>query len=179
MVGHLTRRVAFACALASAQPVAARAADIGMIGDDRDSVQAGLGAFAAVKHRDIPDRAAEARIEYRFGRKLWRIGPLVGLMANGNGGLFAYGALYLDAHLGAWAITPAAGGGFYSKGEGKDLGGEGEFMWSFDVAYMLAGGSRLGVKLAHISNGNTQDRNPGTESLLLTYTMPTEWFSRR
>lgn len=176
MARQTFRRIAFACALVAAP---AQVLASGVLGNGGDTLQFGLGAFAAVKHRDIPDRAGEARIEYRVGRKLWRIGPLAGLMVNTDGGLFAYGAFYADVQLGSWVVTPAAGGGFYSKGQGKDLGGEGEFTWSVDVAHLLAGGRRVGLRLTHISNGNTQDRNPGTESVLLTYTIPVEWFGRR
>lgn len=81
--------------------------------------------------------------------------------------------LYTDMRLGEhWTITPAAGIGAYERGGGKDLGGVFQFHLGLDVAYRLQSGSRIGVKLTHISNASIHDDNPGTESLLLTYTIP-------
>lgn len=142
------------------------------VGRAADLLQLGAGAFAAVKQRDRPDRAGEGRIEYRSGFTVWHVGPLAGLMVNSNGGVFAYVALYLDIRIGPWTLTPAFGGGYYGKGKGKELGGEAEFHGGLDLGYRLANGHRLGIKVTHVSNGNTQERNPGTESVLLTWSVP-------
>ncbi|MBT4488902.1 MAG: acyloxyacyl hydrolase, partial [Rhodospirillaceae bacterium] len=38
--------------------------------------------------------------------------------------------------------------------------------------YRFSDRSRLGVALSHISNASIGDKNPGAESLMLTYALP-------
>ncbi|MEL5849574.1 MAG: acyloxyacyl hydrolase [Candidatus Igneacidithiobacillus chanchocoensis] len=38
-------------------------------------------------------------------------------------------------------------------------------------AYHLAAGQRLGVKIAHLSNGDLSTRNPGENEILVTYSV--------
>lgn len=140
-----------------------------------DTVTLGVGAFNVIANDDIAndDPSGEARIEYRVGGRWNAIGPMVGVLANTDGGVFGYAALYADMRLGErWVLTPAAGVGAYEDGEGKDLGGVFQFHLGLDVAYRFEDDSRLGLKLAHISNAFLHDENPGSESLLLTYTIP-------
>jgi lipid A 3-O-deacylase len=110
----------------------------------------------------------EARIEYRVGRRLLWLAPLLGLSANTDGGLYGYGGGYLDCSWGSWVFSPAVGLGGYRTAQSKDLDGTLLFFAEGTVAYQLSKQLRMGLTLAHASNGYTRDRNPGAESLLAT-----------
>ncbi len=140
-----------------------------VFGDGPDVLALGVGAFDAVKKDPL---SAEFRAEYRWGQKLLFVGPLVGVMANTDGGVFGYGGGYFDIQIGRVVLTPTAGMGGYRRGDSKHLGGTFNFHIGFDMAYRFDDGARLGVKFSHISNAFTQDINPGAESFLLTYSMP-------
>ncbi|MDH3475842.1 MAG: acyloxyacyl hydrolase [Rhodospirillales bacterium] len=145
------------------------AGDLEAFGPGPDVITLGVGAFDGAKTDPI---SAEFRAEFRSGRKLTLLGPLAGVLATTDGGVSGYGGLYMDLEIGRVAITPAGGAGAYRKGSGKDLGGTFQFHLGLDVAYRFDGGSRLGLKVAHISNAFLHDSNPGEESFLLTYSLP-------
>lgn len=96
--------------------------------------------------------------------------PAAGLMAGAQGSLYVYGGFRLDVPLGRrWIFSPAWAAGLYNRSDSFDLGGPVEFRTSVELAYRLPGGSRLGVCLYHLSNAGLFTRNPGSESLVLTY----------
>lgn len=115
------------------------------------------------------DRTAVAYTEFRYGKKLFFIGPVIGIMANTQGGVFGYGGVYADIKYGNWVATPSVTAGGYRQGGSKDLGGIFQFRSSFTLAYQFDRGARLGVRLAHISNAHIYDNNPGENEVLLTY----------
>jgi hypothetical protein len=92
-------------------------------------------------------------------------------MATGQGTLYAYAGLRADLPLeGRWMVSPNWGvGGYYFDG-GRDLGGGLEFRSGVEVSYRLERGDRIGLCLYHLSNAALYKRNPGSESLALTYT---------
>ncbi len=117
--------------------------------------------------------AAEARIEYRSDKKLFFLGPTVGLMVNSDGGVYGYGGLYLDLFFGRrFVVAPNFAVGGYSRGDGKDLGSVAEFRSGVDFSYRFDDRSRLGIAFHHISNVSIDANNPGTESLVITYAVP-------
>ena len=142
-----------------------------------DHLSLSLGAFDALK-QDFP--AGELRIEYRSGWRLFDhggwfrgIGPMLGLMANTDGAVFGYGALYAEFRpTERLSVRPSSGIGGYHRGDGVELGGVFEFHLGATVDYRLDHGHRLGVTYAHISNSNIHDENPGVDSLLVTYSIP-------
>lgn len=143
--------------------------DVEAFGDGPDVLTFGVGAFDAFKTNPA---AGEFRVEYRVGQKLLFIGPMVGVMATTDGGVYGYGAFYLDSQIGRLSITPSIGLGGYHRGDGKRLGGPFLFHSAVDFAYRFDNGMRLGVKVTHISNAFIYKNNPGEESVLLTYTLP-------
>ena len=150
--------------------VVSRIGDLALIGESPDAVTIGIGAFDAVK---TDPASAEIRAEYRSGRKLLFLGPIVGVMANSDGGVFGYGGFYFEFQ---WTdrvvFTPAAGVAAYHSGDGKPLGGTFQFYLGIDVAYRFDNNTRLGLKVGHISNADIHNENDGAESVLLTYTIP-------
>ena len=142
-----------------------------------ETVRADEPAFfaASVGGFDIndDDTSVEFRLEYRSDYRLWHIGPMIGLMANTDGGVYGYGGVFIDIFFGKnWVVMPNIAVGGYHEGSSKDLGHVVEFRTGVEIAYRFADKSRLGLAFQHISNAGLDDKNPGTESLVLTYAIP-------
>jgi hypothetical protein len=130
--------------------------------------QLGPGAF------DLTDgaRSAAAFAEYRPGPERFGIGPMAGILANREGGVFGYGGVYWDLAAGPWHLVPALAVGGYRQGDSKDLGGVFQFREAVEIAYQLENGMRLGLQIAHISNAGIYASNPGQEDLMVTVSLP-------
>ncbi|QBQ55308.1 acyloxyacyl hydrolase [Nitrosococcus wardiae] len=142
--------------------------DIEFLGNEPSYLDLGAGAF----NFNDDETSAAGYIEYRYGKKLLFIGPVIGLMANTDGGVFGYGGIYANLKYQKLIITPLATLGGYHQGGSKDLGGTFQFKTGINFAYQFDGGSRLGIRLAHVSNANIHDRNPGENEIFLTYALP-------
>ena len=64
------------------------------------------------------------------------------------------------------------GVGAFTRGGGKNLGSNVEFRTGAELAWRFDDRSRLGVALHHISNAGLTQRNPGTETIMLNYSIP-------
>ena len=156
-----------ACAADPATTAFARLGPLVIHGNEADNLLLGAGVW------DLRDeRSPAGTIEYRFGRKVFVVGLSLGLVANTKGGLYGYAGIYSDLSIGNFYVTPQLAMGGYHEGNSSDLGGVFEFRQSIDLAYRFANGHRLGVRGAHISNADTQPRNPGEEEVMLTYSFP-------
>lgn len=167
------------CALAAA-PAAAeerfetydRVGGVEVRGDGPDMVQIGAGAFSFIRNNPRDHLSAAGTLEYRLGEKLGFIGPAAGVMANSDGAVYGYVGAYADFAYHDFVITPFAGLGGYHRGDSKRLGGTFQFRVSLEVAYEFRDASRLGVRVAHLSNAYIYDDNPGVEEMLLVYSVP-------
>ncbi len=124
---------------------------------------------------DVNDNegAAEARIEFRWNQKYLGFKPMIGLLGNSKGGIYGYGGINFDMYFGnRWVLMPNFAIGGYRRGASKDLGSVLEFRSGIELAYRFDDRARLGVALSHISNASISNNNPGTESLVLTYSIP-------
>jgi len=140
-----------------------------------DFITIGGGAF------DLLDNttSAEMDLQVRPNTRLWIFRPQIGLFANSDGGYYAWAGLMTDVYFGRrLVLSPSFGIGGYHKGDSKDLGGPLEFRSALELAWRFGDSSRLGVQFGHISNASIYDENPGTEFLLLNYSMPTGVFDR-
>jgi hypothetical protein len=166
------RRVACALCLAVSLLIST-----GASAQEDDLVVAAAGIFDIT---DLEDEAPEGRLEYLAGYRVLDygpyfrgFGPVVGIMANGDGGVFGYGGVFADIRLDERVmVRPEAGLGGDRRGDSRELGGVFQFHLSVDVAYRFDGGQRLGITFAHISNASVNGRNPGNDSLLLTFAVP-------
>lgn len=133
------------------------------------SVSAGkLGVFD-----DIGD-PFELGIAYRF-RPLgkWSLLPAVGATVHDNGAYFVYSELRREFWLGrSWLLVPSFGVGLFEDGKMLDLGHTVEFRSGLEVGRRLENGWRVGAALFHLSNGGIGDRNPGTEALVFSISIP-------
>ena len=144
-------------------PVPARAEDPAMLAFS-------LAWFDA-NQRD--DQAAEARIEYRAARRYWLFKPFGGIMATSDGAAHAFAGVLIDLYFGHHlVVTPSFAPGVFTDGDGKDLGSVIEFRSQIEIAWRFDNRSRIGLSLNHISNASIANRNPGVESLALTYVIP-------
>ena len=137
--------------------------------EEPDFISISSGVF------DINDTetTAEFRAEYRSDLRFWHWMPFVGVMGNADSALYGYAGLGFELFFGPRIVfTPNAAFGAYSDGDGKDLGSTIEFRTGVELAYRFDDYSRLGLAFHHISNASIDENNPGTESLVLTYSIP-------
>jgi hypothetical protein len=136
---------------------------------ETDFLTLGAGGF------DVNDDETSGafRAEYRSNIQLWIFEPIAGALANTDGGVFGYGGFQTDIYIGRrFVITPQATIGAYHEGSSKDLGGVFQFRTGGEIAYRFGNRARLGISFHHISNAGIYDDNPGTENLLLTFSIP-------
>ncbi len=140
------------------------------LGNDWPSyITIGAGAFNF--HKET--KAAQLQLEFRYRPKFKRPAPLLGVTATHKGTFFIYGGFVFDLFFSDTIIlTPAFAAGYYEKGGGKDLGYPLEFRSCIELAYQFPNRSRLGIQLYHLSNASISHKNPGEESLLITYGIP-------
>ncbi len=161
--------------LALLLPIGAQAQDSSA--QDEDALALSAGVY------DVADEntTAEFRVQYNWGAPLfWEIKPHAGVLATVDGGVYGYGGVRYDADLSQnWMLQPSFSAGLYGDGDGKDLGHTVEFKSELGLYYKFTGGHNLGVAVSHISNASLGDSNPGTESVVLTYTIPVNRFIGR
>jgi len=141
-----------------------------------ESVSASTGKFEFLDDEAV--ESYETGWEARFApRRLPRLPrslpdaiPVTGAMASSRGVLYVYGGFRLDFPLDErWVVDTGLAAGLYYRGYGKNLGGAVEFRSHVELAYRLPGDARVGLCFYHLSNSGLFDFNPGTESLVLTY----------
>ena len=118
------------------------------------------------------DKAIEAGFEHRFEPfTLWRqtFVPMAGIAATDEESVWAYAGLRWELSLGRWVVAPNFAASLYEDGDGKDLGGVIEFRSGLEVARRLQNGSRVGLLFYHLSNARIYELNPGSESLVLSW----------
>lgn len=69
-------------------------------------------------------------------------------------------------------VTQVLALGGYAEGDSKDLGGVFQFRTESGIAYEFDDGTRIGARVAHISNASIHDDNPGEEEMFITFALP-------
>ena len=161
-------------------PVAASAESPFHLGPPQEVV-ASSGVFEVLKDADTFEIGAEFRFAPRrfswLPRAVPDLIPTAGAMASSRGILYGYGGVRIEVPLtGRWGIGAGSAVGLYERAHGKHLNGPLEFRSHVELSYRLSSGSRVGLCLYHLSNANlNQDGNPGSESLVLSYSAPVRW----
>lgn len=137
-----------------------------------DYVTGTLGWFDLV---DGESEAVQLGAEYRFAPIEYGFRPMIGANITNDGSLYGYGGFHWDVELipNALFISPNFAAGVYGEGDGKDLGGAIEFRSGLELAYQFENQNRLGVAFNHVSNAGIYNKNPGAETLMMTYSIPT------
>jgi lipid A 3-O-deacylase len=136
---------------------------------------ADLLSFGAGVNNCLRDNTtAECRIEYKSHLEFLRFRPMVGFMMTFRKALYAYGGVGLDLYPKPYLVfSPNFAAGYYNKGNGKDLGFPLEFRSGIELALRFDNLSRFGVHFYHVSNAKLGSRNPGMESLVFFFAIPT------
>jgi len=164
---------AFYVALVAASPVA-RA--VTLMSSGAPYLNVGIGVFnlvGAVNDDGYDHTPLEINAEYQSGFRFYGVGYVLGLLANTDGGVDGYAGFYADLALTPhWILTPEAAVSGYSRGDSKKMGDNFLFRLEMGLAYQMNDGGRLGLKIAHLSNGDLYTRDPGENELLVTYSFP-------
>lgn len=167
---RIFRQVILACAITAAWPLGvatpARA-------DDPAYLILGAGSIGNI----VADRKSAGlfSFEYRAGPELelLHVRPSLGVFATTDSSVYAWLGLNLDLYFAKRIVlTPQLAVGYYSKGDGQDLGHELEFRTGAVLAWRFDDRSRLGLGFHHLSNLGLGKINPGTESLTVFYAHP-------
>lgn len=137
--------------------------------EQQSAIAISAGAFEVF---DSEDNAAEVGLEYRFApvASAFNLIPTLGLAANSDGGYWGYAGVRYDWQLSPkWILTPNFAAGLYEDGGGADLGYDIEFRTGLDIGYQVSDSSRVSLGIYHMSNAELGDENPGSESIILTY----------
>ena len=137
--------------------------------DHQHTLAFSAGVFEAFENNDS---AAEIGIEYRFAPQpsIFNLIPTLGLAMNSDGGYWGYAGVRYDWQISQkWILTPNFAIAAYEEGGGTDLGHDIEFRTGLDLGYQLTDTSRLALGIYHMSNADIADDNPGSESVIVTY----------
>jgi len=115
--------------------------------------------------------ALELGLGYRRRNALWAFRPFVAVTATNTRSVYGWAGIAYDLGIGRFAVTPAFGPGLYGRGGGIDLGYPLEFRSRLEASCRLDGRSRIGVALSHTSNAHLGARNPGVETLTVSYSL--------
>jgi lipid A 3-O-deacylase len=119
------------------------------------------------------DNQVEVGAELRLPTQTWKLVVATGLYWATEGSFYGFGGLRRDFSLGGgWQVTPGFGVALYEQGNGKDLGGLIEFRTLLEISHQWPRGKRLGAAIYHLSNGGLYDQNPGSNSVIVTYSFP-------
>lgn len=167
---HKIKCSASILAIASLLTTAAHATD-----SKTDYITGYAGYFDVI---GTDNSATQFGLEYRASPIQYSIRPMIGINATTDGAVYAYAGLNWDAELvrNELYLIPSFAAGAYKNGSGKDLGGAIQFRSGIELAYQFPNYQRLGVAFNHISNASLYRKNPGAETAMVTYSIPTGVF---
>ena len=142
--------------------------------DDPEFVSVGIGAFDFNRRKD---EGFEYRLEYRSDRKLLKFFKPFGAVAVSTSGHGFFGGgvlidLFFDRRI---VVTPSFAPHIYIGGDNDlDLDYPLQFRSQLEIAYRLDNRARVGFAVSHYSNASLGDKNPGTETATIYYSLPLE-----
>ena len=100
---------------------------------------------------------------------LGRLSPITGGFITENSAVYVYTGAQAEYDLGLFTITPSFAPGYYSSGNGKDLGHALEFKSEIQLSLNLSDSTQFGMSYNHISNASLGDKNPGANSYMINF----------
>ena len=100
---------------------------------------------------------------------LGKISPITGGFITAAGAAYLYTGVQAEYELGPLNFTPSFTPGYYTQGDGKDLGHVLEFKSEVQVSLNLFENSQFGMSYNHISNASLGDKNPGANSYMFNF----------
>ena len=98
-----------------------------------------------------------------------KISPITGGFLTEKNAFYLYTGAQAEYNFGSLTITPSFAPGYYSYGDGKDLGSVLEFKSEVQVSLDLSDSAQFGMSYNHISNASLGDKNPGANSYMLNF----------
>ena len=116
------------------------------------------------------DALGEIAAEYRFPEQRYHLQPILGFSYYEGGSFFAYAGLRYEWTLSdRWYLAPSLSAGGL-RTNSVDLGPGGfNFRSAIELGYRINDDSNIALRLYHLSNAGIEERNPGIESLTLSY----------
>lgn len=138
---------------------------------ERPLINFNVGQVGIDKHLEHPWRLG---VEYRFAPMTrFRLVPSLGIAVSTDDANFIYAELRRDFRIADyWLLTPSFGVGRFNSRNQLDLGTPLEFRSGLEVSRQFSQGYRLGAAIFHLSNGGLSGENPGTEALVLSFSVP-------
>ena len=100
---------------------------------------------------------------------LGRLSPITGGFITEKNAFYLYSGVQAEYELGPLVITPSFAPGYYSYGDGKDLGSPLEFKSEVQVSLGLSESTQFGMSYNHISNASLGTKNPGANSYMFNF----------
>mgnify|MGYP001486501634 CR=1 FL=1 len=100
---------------------------------------------------------------------LGNLSPVTGAMMTADNAAYIYSGVQANYKLGGLNLTPSFAPGYYSQGNGKDLGHALEFKSEIQLSLELPKSSQLGFSYNHLSNASLGDKNPGANSYMFNF----------
>ena len=100
---------------------------------------------------------------------LGKLSPITGGFLTENNAFYLYTGAQAEYNLGIFTITPSFAPGYYSSGNGKDLGSALEFKSEIQMSLNLSDTTEFGMSYNHISNASLGDKNPGANSYMINF----------
>ena len=100
---------------------------------------------------------------------LGKLSPITGGFLTENNAYYLYTGAQAEYDLGIFTITPSFAPGYYSSGDGKDLGHSLEFKSEVQMSLNLSDSTQFGMSYNHISNASLGDKNPGANSYMINF----------
>ena len=100
---------------------------------------------------------------------LGKLSPITGGFLTENNAFYLYTGAQAEYNLGIFTITPSFAPGYYSSGNGKDLGSALEFKSEIQMSLNLSDSTEFGMSYNHISNASLGDKNPGANSYMINF----------
>lgn len=131
-----------------------------------------LGFGAGVLGFLDADRTLNFSADYRFAVS-GRLQPRAMASWATDGSRLLGTGLLLNLDLDARSrFTLGFGPGYYERNRGRDLGSSIEFITTAEFSFDVGRRRRIGLSVGHISNGGLNGKNPGTETLMLFWSVP-------
>ena len=100
---------------------------------------------------------------------LGKISPITGFMITADSATYLYTGVQAEYEIGKLNLITSFSPGYYTTGDGKDLGSPLEFKTEVQLSLELLPGSKLGYSQSHISNADLGDTNPGADSYMFNF----------
>ncbi|MBA1337890.1 MAG: Lipid A 3-O-deacylase (PagL) [Pelagibacterales bacterium] len=97
------------------------------------------------------------------------ISPITGGFLTENNAFYLYTGVQAEYEIGFLTLTPSFSPGYYSYGDGKDLGYPLEFKSEVQMSLNLSDSTEFGMSYNHISNASLGTKNPGANSYMLNF----------